>query len=212
MEPNAPQQPDGSTGDQAVEPPAATRRRRGVLMLLGGLALAAVTASAALYGPTTWRMLQEGDAKLTMPAEAVGLRLDESTGAEDTADYLRTALAAGAPLGNTVAAVYADPAAPTKSVFIVGGTARLRVPERDLDLAFRLLTGESGKVEGLHAVPAGNFGGIMKCGTSTAADAPMVVCGWADHGSLAVAMFPGRSIDESAELLRGLRSSIERRN
>jgi hypothetical protein len=111
-----------------------------------------------------------------------------------------------------VGAVYADAAAPTKSVFIVGGTATLRAPERDLDLAFRLLTDDSARVEDLHAVPAGELGGIMKCGTSPADDGPMAICGWADHGSLAVAMFPGRTVTESAELLRGLRAVIEHRN
>jgi hypothetical protein len=40
----------------------------------------------------------------------------------------------------------------------------------------------------------------------------MTVCGWADHGSLAVAMFPGRGIDESAGLLRKMRDAMQRRD
>ena len=35
--------------------------------------------------------------------------------------------------------------------------------------------------------------------------------GWADYGSLAMAMFPERDIDESARLMRDLRSAIQHR-
>jgi len=33
----------------------------------------------------------------------------------------------------------------------------------------------------------------------------MTVCGWADHGSIAVALFPGRTLDEAADLMRQMR-------
>ena len=54
---------------------------------------------------------------------------------------------------------------------------------------------------------AGELGGVMKCGTSVSQDGDITVCGWADHGSVALAMFPGRTVDESAGLFRQIRGS-----
>jgi hypothetical protein len=39
----------------------------------------------------------------------------------------------------------------------------------------------------------------------------MAVCGWADHGSIALMMFPGRAVDESGNLLRAIREEIQTR-
>ena len=66
----------------------------------------------------------------------------------------------------------------------------------------------------MHATsePAGKLGGTMKCGTTVTDDGNMSVCGWADHGSLALAMFPNRSQDESAKLLVQIRDASQKRN
>ena len=197
--------------DEQDEQQERRARRRGLLLVTAGLTLAASAALAAVYGPTLWRIVQQRDATLTLPAEAAGLRLDDSDRARSTADYLRTTLSAGLSLDRTVAGVYADPAGPARSVILVGGTATLRDPERELEAAFRLLT-DGGDVDTPHPVPAGELGGVMKCGTSRDADVAMAVCGWADHGTVVIAMFPGRPVDESADLLRGLRADIQQRN
>ena len=48
---------------------------------------------------------------------------------------------------------------------IFGGTTLLWQPERDLDSLFGLMSDETGAVTGLREVPAGDLGGVMKCGT-----------------------------------------------
>ena len=45
----------------------------------------------------------------------------------------------------------------------------------------------------------------MKCGTTRTDDGKMPVCGWADHGSVGLAMFPQRSESEAAAILREIR-------
>ena len=46
----------------------------------------------------------------------------------------------------------------------------------------------------------------------TAADGEsLVVCGWADHGSAAMAMFPNRSVDQAAGLFRQIREGVQTR-
>jgi hypothetical protein len=123
-------------------------------------------------------------------------------------------MAAKIDLDKTVGAVYTDPRDAGRGVLFFGGTGLQVTPERHLDQAFTLLNDDSGTVTGLHEVSAGSLGGLMKCGTTTGtADAgAMAVCGWADNGSLAVALFPGRTVDEASQLMRELRAGIEHRS
>jgi hypothetical protein len=193
------------------EPGTPAPRRRTLLLAAAAVAAAAALGVAAIYGPTAWQIMREKDVTLSTPDQAAGLTLDNSDQARGTADYLRTALAADLGLDNPIGAVYADGAASSRSVIIVGGTAVLRSPAKDLDRAFQLLADSTSRVEGVHDVPAGNLGGVVRCGATSGGEGSMTVCGWADHGSLAIAMFPGRPVDDSAGLFITLRSAIQHR-
>jgi hypothetical protein len=146
---------------------------------------------------------------LTPPATVAGLTLDTSDDAQQTAEFLREAVGAKINLDRPMGAVYRDPADKDRDVLLFGGTRLLINPSKDLDQAFSLLNDNSGPVTGVQDVPAGSLGGVMRCGTSTGDGGPMVVCGWADRGSLAVGLFPGRTLDDAAQLLRALRAGIE---
>jgi hypothetical protein len=148
---------------------------------------------------------------LTVPDTVAGLRRDTNADAAQTAEYLRDAIAANASLGGAVGAVYTDPSSQDRSVLFFGGTGSIDSPGTRLDAAFTLLDDQSGSVSGIREVAAGSLGGVLKCGTSNGDGAPIAVCGWADDGSLAVALFPGRSLDQAAELMRQLRSAMEHR-
>ena len=191
--------------DQADEPaPPRSPFRR---VALGAL-LAVALAGAATVAYAGWQITTQKDASLATPQEIGALRLDESEDGRSTADYLQTALAAEVDLDRTVGAVYS---AAGGNVLFFGGTALIWTPENDLDAAFGLIADSQGAVTGLHDVPAGRLGGTMKCGTTKSDDGELAVCGWADHGSLALAMFPGRSQDDSAVLLRGIREAVQAR-
>ncbi|MEH1127251.1 hypothetical protein [Micromonospora sp. CPCC 206061] len=198
--------PPASSPEEAAAPKS--KRTRNIVL---GSLLAVAVAGGAVAGIAGWRILQQKDAKLMTPDEVAGLRLDRSERAASTADYLRTAIGAQIDLDESMGAVYADPAAADRSVLIFGGTTLLLSPERDLDSLFELLSDDTGKVNGVKAVEAGDLGGVMKCGTSASPEGDMPVCGWADHGSVAIAMFPGRSVDDSATLLRDIRDGILKR-
>jgi hypothetical protein len=206
----------GSPGpvDSPASPVTRTARSRLLRprnLVIAGIAAAAVL-SAAVFGPMAWEVWNEKDVKITTPTRVAGLALDDSQGAHDTIDYLRTAIETGVSLDKTTGAVYADEAGESRSVLFVGGTGVLVTPEQALSKTFGLITDDAGGVESVHDVPAGPLGGVMRCGTTKTEGTPMAVCGWADHGSLGIAMFPNRPVDQSAELLRTMRKAMQSRD
>ncbi|MFE9652624.1 hypothetical protein [Micromonospora sp. NPDC006431] len=198
-----------SRRDPAMEPERrpASRRRRIVL----GAALAVGLAGLGALGVGGWRVLAQKATTLDTPAKVAGLTRDDSEGARTTADYLRNGFAADIDLDRSFGTVYSDPADAKRAVLVFGGTTLLWQPERDLDTLFGLMADETGKVSGLHEVDAGRLGGVMKCGLTSGDGGDFAVCGWADHGSVVMAMFAGRPVDDSAVLFRQLREGIQSR-
>ena len=199
---------DTEPADQESGPAPTSRTKVIVLSAL----LAAGLAGAAVIGNTAWRISSQKDASLVAPAEVATLRVDDSDSGRETAEYLTTALAAEVDLDQTVGAVYTDSGSSDRGVLFFGGTALIWTPESDLDTAFELISDDQGAVTGLHDVEAGALGGTMKCGTTKSEDDAITVCGWADHGSLALAMFPNRPEADSARLLLDLRSAAQTRD
>jgi hypothetical protein len=184
------------------------RSRTGTIVL--GSLLAVGLAGASVIGYAGWRIASQKDATLSVPAKIAGLTLDNSEDGRATGDYLQTALSAEVDLDEAVGVVLTDGSG--KDVLFFGGTTLIWTPENDLDTAFGLIADEQGAVNGLHDVPAGPLGGTMKCGTTRSDGADMPVCGWADHGSLALAMFPGRTEADAAALFEGIRSVAQKRD
>jgi hypothetical protein len=210
--------PDPATDpDPAADPERATdaerkpqrRLRTGRIVL--GATLAVLSCLALVFGPTTLQLLRERNARIDLPPRIARFALDQGQGARDTVDYLRAAISAGVPLDKTVGAVYVEDEDTAHSVIFFGGTGLLLSPDKQLNKAFGLITDQTGGVEGVRPRAADSLGGVVMCGTTPTDDGPMAVCGWADHGSLAVALFPGRGVDESAGLLRQMRSAMQHR-
>jgi hypothetical protein len=195
---------DPSTAPAAPQP----SRSRLRVMVLTPLLVVAMTGVAAL-GWATWQVLAQKDATLATPARIGPLTLDDTEDGRSTADYLMTALAAEVDLDQSVGAVYRD--GQGKNVLFLGGTTLFWTPESDLEAAFDLIADNSGAVTGLHEVAAGDLGGTMKCGTTSSEDGELPVCGWADHGSLALVMFPSRTAAEAPALTREIRDAIQSR-
>jgi hypothetical protein len=178
------------------------------LILTIFLGVIAATVLATL-GPFTWRIISQNGATLSMPDTIGTLTRDDSPGAKETANDLVSALQAQIKLDSATGAVYSDPAGGAgKTVMLFGGTALLWSPERELDTVMTLLEDTGDQLKDLSEVDAGPLGGVMKCGGSGLSDdSAMAVCGWADHGSLALALFPGRTPADAAVLMRQLRAA-----
>jgi hypothetical protein len=195
---------DSGSPQDTARPPSRTRK----VVLTSILAVALV--GVAVLGWAGWQITSQKNATMTTPAQIAGLHLDDSQSGRDTADYMLTALSAEVDLDQAVGAVYTDSA--NHDVLFFGGTTLIWSPSNDLKTAFGLISDDQGAVTNVHDVPAGEYGGTMRCGTTQTADGAMPVCGWADHGSLALAMFPNRSEAESAKLLLEIRDAAQKRN
>lgn len=200
--------PDAHTGEADRRRPAGGRRVR--LVTVGVLALAAITV-LALVGPTTWQVLSERGTTLSQPDRVAGLTRNTGTEAAQAAEYLKEAMLAEVDVKDPVAAVYTDQAG--RSVFFFGGTASTWSPGRQLDAVFAGVTDRDGGVAQLAGYDPGPLGGVLRCGTTPTGDdgQRMTVCGWSDHGSVAVALFADRSPADAAVLLRDMRAHIQHR-
>ena len=71
----------------------------------------------------------------------------------------------------------------------------------------RRLTCEFG-LRDIEPYDLGETGAYERCGIGTASGASVVVCAWADHGSLGTVVANRRSMRDSAELTGILRSAV----
>ena len=204
------------TGEALAEDPPTEGPRGANLRRVRNIALAlllvVVLGAAGVYGPTLWRVAQQRDAKISTPERVADLQLDHRDGARETAEYVRDAVATSVKLEESVAAVYSDTAAADRSVIFAGGSGLIWNPEEALSKVFALMSDETGGVTGVRDVRPGPLGGQVRCGSTATPEGDLPVCGWADHGSVGIALFPNRSVDEAAEILLRLRTATQSRS
>ncbi len=199
--------------------PAAAERTRGRRALWISMAgIAAVTAAAI---PVVYHFTHATHEVMHTPTALAGLTLDTSRSATETSDYLRTAVAAGMALDSSVGAVYTDGTGDAHSVIFIGGTlgGALRNGSADehLTTLFGLMNDSADHIGPLTAEAPGTLGGEIKCGISTdtsradsgAAGDTMAVCGWADDSTVGIGLFPNRTVDQAATLLREMRPGLQ---
>jgi hypothetical protein len=173
----------------------------GAVVLLGALAV--------VVPPVAWKAASPAGNRMSAPQTVSGLVREDSPGADDTTDRLRTALAGGLPLTSTIGAVYADASGAPRSVVFVAGVGTLRSPTTTLRRAFTLVADEAGQVGNIHTVAVGPSGGAMQCGSTDTETGSTAVCGWADQHSLGVAIFPNRPVEQAAALLRTIHQAAK---
>lgn len=197
------------------DPQTGARRNRRAIWI----SIAAILAIGAVSFPIASHFLNRAPAGLKTPQQAAGLTLDTSADAKSTADYLRSAFAAGVNMDTSVGAVYTDGSATASadahSVIFVGGTAK----GSDTSLLTQLLgqlDDSTDGISGLVTEVPGPLGGQMKCGLTTdtatqdaTSSDEMAVCAFADSGEIGIALFPNRTVDEAAGLMRQIRSAVE---
>ncbi|MEV7623064.1 hypothetical protein [Actinoplanes sp. NPDC089786] len=128
---------------------------------------------------------------------------------KDVAEQLKSDLADIPNARNTVGALYGT-VAKQNIVVIAGVEADVDNPSQELNGTF-LGAGVGGlKVTGITSVAAGPLGGVAKCGKADASGVDMVLCGWADEGSVGWIIWYFKSITTAKKEFVKLRGEIEK--
>jgi hypothetical protein len=182
-----------------------TRKPRKRWIFLGVLAAMAAMV-LIMVSPTLLRVMAQNGATLTMPEKVGQLTRVEGPSAQTSANNLVTMLRAAIDLERSEGAIYTDDN--DQIIMLFGGTALLWNPEQELDAVLNLmLDNDEEAIRGMTTVDAGPLGGVMKCAPTDDQVVVTAICGWADHGSIALAVFQGRSHEEAAKIMRELRAA-----
>lgn len=144
-----------------------------------------------------------------LPTEVRDFRLLDNREGTRTAERLKADAQARPWLGDDVfAAVYQDRRG--KRITVFGSTGFRLNPESDVTEEIDRLR-EQYRITGERVIDTGERGHHRVCGTGRDDGDTVVVCAWADHGSLGTALFTRLSIEDSSDLLTELRDRIVRR-
>ncbi|GAA1757382.1 hypothetical protein [Luedemannella helvata] len=207
--------PPGAVGTWGDYPPPPRKSRRTLWIVLGIVAvllIGAGTAAAVWLVPAITGALEEQDATLRTPDTVAGLTKSTDATRQSTAEELKRQLEAEIPSStSSMAAFYEDPADAKKVVMVYGVTAKISSPTKELDEAFSS-AGTSMSVTDVRTVDAGPLSGEAKCGKGNTQGLDLTLCGWADHGSLALVVFFNRDVDSSAVMFKQIRNEVLVRN
>jgi hypothetical protein len=141
-----------------------------------------------------------------LPSSFADLNLRDDNASRRAADRLATQLHdADSRDGTPFAGVYADGRGKRVTVFGVTGF-RVR-PKSDVQAQLNRLADDL-DLTGVESFNLDETGAHESCGTGRLDGTAVVVCAWADHGSLATVLLTRRSVSDSAELVSRLRSEV----
>ena len=201
--PQAP--PPGWQAPPGYVPVAVRRRRRWprrllVMTLLFGLCCCGVPG---YFAKPMW---EQYPANAVLPPELADLQLRDDAASTRNAALLEQDMRTAHLLSeDTFAGVYTDPDG--KRVTIFGITGFRLSPESDVDAEMARLS-EKYQVTEVATRETGVRGEYRRCGTGRDGGTGVVVCAWADHGSLGTAVFTRLSVADSDALLTRIRGDI----
>ena len=129
----------------------------------------------------------------------------------DLADTIESDLAKEPGSGNTVSALYGDPSE-ENVVIMAAAEAEVDSPAAALTGTFAGAGLSGFKVTGIQSIDPGPLGGVAKCGKAKESDIDIVMCGWADEGSIGWVMWYFESVGAARAEFAKLRGQIEKAN
>jgi len=190
-----------------AKPPRAPRQRRRRwplrLLLATVLGLACCCGVPGYYIQPAWNQYP---AAVDMREEVGDLRLRDDDRSEKAAEELANDMLGAHLLADEAfAGVYSTGAG--KRVTIFGSTGFRLTPESDVNDEIGRLTGRY-RLTGVREMPTGERGAHLRCGTGQDGGESVVLCTWADHGSLGTGLFTQLSVDDSARQLAAFRERL----
>jgi hypothetical protein len=174
-----------------------------MLALLAAFAFVCCCACPGYLAKPIW---EQYPADVVIPETVADLTLYKNSANDQLVEQLQRELRAEHQfVDETFAAVYRDRLGKRVVIF---GTIGLRLtPESDLE-------DEMSRLRSRYALATPQSldtdvrGYYQQCAVGVANGTNVVVCGWADHGSLGIALFNRRSLPESAALLAEFRDAM----
>jgi hypothetical protein len=124
---------------------------------------------------------------------------------------LKSSLAESTDGAKSIGSIYGDVA--EQDIVIVAATAtEIPVPSVALDATFKTAGNSGLALTGITSAPAGSLGGSAKCGKGEASGAPLIMCGWADQGSIGWVIWYFESMDKAKAEFPKLRAQIEKKS
>jgi hypothetical protein len=186
--------------------PAPPRRRRRWPRRLALFTLASFLCCCGVPGYFAWPAAQQYPVSADLPQSVSDLDLRDDGASRRAIERLTGQLAdSGLVNGDVFAGIYTD--GHGKKVTIFGNTGLRLTPEADVEAEIAHLADEY-HIENVEAYDLGEAGLHERCGVGRSGGNAVVVCAWADHGSLATVLLTRRSVGESADLTGVLRDAV----
>jgi hypothetical protein len=176
------------------------------MLTLTLLTVACCCGVPAYFGKPMW---EQYPASASLPPEVADLRLRDDPASDGDAQRLAGEMRAAHLFAeDTFAGVYSAPG--NKRITVFGATGFRFSPESDVEAEMTRLA-EQFELTGVEVIETGTRGEYQRCGTGRIDGTDVVVCAWADHGSIAAGVFTRLSVEDSARLLAELRTWIVQR-
>jgi hypothetical protein len=201
--PSPPAPPPWATPQRPLPPPR--RKRRGRRLFLFAT-LGVLCCCGLPFAYFQFPAARQYPVNAVLPTDFSDLSLRDDNASKRAADRLAQQLkAADSKDGKPFAGVYGDSRG--KKVTIFGVTGWRFTPKSDVSAQLDRLADDF-NLSGVESFSLGETGAHESCGVGRANGAAVVVCAWADHGSMATVLLTRRSIEDSAELVGRLRSAV----
>jgi hypothetical protein len=153
-----------------------------------------------------WPAARQYPVSANLPDTVADLTLRDDDASKEAADRLAQQMRdQNASVDSVFAGVYGDRNG--KRVTVFGITGLRLAPGSDAQKELDRLTATY-DITGIKTFDAGEAGVHERCGVGRTGKTSLVVCAWADHGSLATVLLTRRSLDDSADLVSVLRSAV----
>ncbi|MEV6930338.1 hypothetical protein AB0M46_38455 [Dactylosporangium sp. NPDC051485] len=199
-------------------PPPPAKKGKGLkitLAVVGAVLLVCAVVACVYFYP----FIKEGNAHVaappTLPGDLTKETGDSATTLSDSAESSLRSDVKG--LEEVATGVYTAGGNTDQLVVVVAATGTFLSPGSEVDNAFKGFGNSASKtsVGTATSYPAGELGGTVKCAdgkASTEAGAKFALCAWADHGSIGMVVFFGRSAADAAPLFVQIREAVQTRS
>ena len=191
---------------QKGPPPGPPRRKQRWRRNLLLFTLVSAVCCCGVPGYLVWPAARQYPVSAALPQSLADLDLRDDGASRRSVERLSEQLAGSSLVqGDVFSGVYAD--GDGKRVTVLGTTGLRLTPEADAETEINRLSDEY-DIKESGSYDLGETGVHERCGVGRASGKAVVVCVWADHGSLATVLLTRRSVEESADLTGVVRSAV----